>query len=158
VLVEAVPNLTPVRVEMRATTEAAARNALAQSRPIGAAPVAAAPSRAPVPVPPAPAAAFLRPAPRPPLRRRHLWRSLHGPPRPRRRRLRRAPPRGRPLPPRRPSRSGFPPSLANRRRPRRRKTRKRSCASGPSRHRQDGHLRLASTAQTISTLVSEVRR
>ena len=60
VLVEAVPNLTPVRVEMRETTEAAARNVLAQSRPIGAAPIAAAPSRAPVPaavvpVPPVPA-------------------------------------------------------------------------------------------------------
>lgn len=63
VLVEAVPNLTPVRVEMREMTEAAARRSLAQSRPIGAAPFAAAPSRAPVP--PAPAAAV--PAPRAPV-------------------------------------------------------------------------------------------
>ena len=55
VLVEAVPNLTPVRVEMREMPEAAAQRALAQSRPIGAAPLAAAPSRAPVPAPVVPA-------------------------------------------------------------------------------------------------------
>src|SRR5882672_5656698 len=55
VLVEAVPNLTPVRVEMREMPEAAAQRTLAQSRPIGAAPLAAAPSRAAVP--PAAAAA-----------------------------------------------------------------------------------------------------
>jgi opacity protein-like surface antigen len=66
VLVEAVPNLTPVRVEMREMTEAAARRTLAQSRPIGAAPVAAAPSRAPAPVAAAPAVvAPLAAAPRP---------------------------------------------------------------------------------------------
>lgn len=58
VLVEAVPGLTPVRVEMREMTEASARRTLAQSRPAGA--VAAVSPRAPAPAVPAPAA----PAPR----------------------------------------------------------------------------------------------
>jgi outer membrane protein W len=62
VLVEAVPGLTPVRVEMREMTEASARRALAQSRPAAAGAVAAAPPRAPAPAVPAPAA----PAPRAP--------------------------------------------------------------------------------------------
>ena len=73
VLIEAVPGLTPVRVEMRETNEAAARRVLAQSRPaaVGAAappraPAAAAPApRAPAPAAPlaaAPAAAAARPA------------------------------------------------------------------------------------------------
>jgi outer membrane protein with beta-barrel domain len=57
VLVEAVPGLTPVRVEMREMTEASARRALAQSRPAAAGAVAAAPPRAPAPAPRAPAAA-----------------------------------------------------------------------------------------------------
>lgn len=60
VLVEAVPGLTPVRVEMREMNEASARRTLAQSRPAGA--VAAVSPRAPAPVAPAPAA----PAPRVP--------------------------------------------------------------------------------------------
>ncbi len=59
VLVEAVPVLTPVRVEMREMTEALARRVLAQSRPAA---VAAAPPRAAAPAVPAPAA----PAPRAP--------------------------------------------------------------------------------------------
>ena len=63
VLVQAVPNQTPVRVEMREMPEATARPSLAQSRPIGTGPVAA------VPVPRAPAvaaaAAPLAAAPRP---------------------------------------------------------------------------------------------
>jgi outer membrane protein W len=69
VLVEAVPNLTPVRVEMREMTEATARRSLAQSSPIGAAPVAAAPvPRPPVAAAPAlvaPLAAAPRPTPAP---------------------------------------------------------------------------------------------
>jgi opacity protein-like surface antigen len=67
VLIEAVPGMTPVRVEMRQMTEASARRILAQSRPIGAAPAAAAPRAA---VPPAavvaPAAAAPRVAAAPP--------------------------------------------------------------------------------------------
>ena len=67
VLVEAVPGLTPVRVEMREMTEASARRALAQSRPAGA--VAAVSPRAPAPgatAPRAPAAPLAAaPAPRP---------------------------------------------------------------------------------------------
>ena len=66
VLIEAVPGLTPVRVDMRETTEASARRVLAQSRPAGAAPRAAAAPRAPAVVAPlaaAPAAA--PPAPKP---------------------------------------------------------------------------------------------
>jgi hypothetical protein len=89
VLVEAVPGMTPVRVEMREMTEAAARRTLAQSRPAAAgalagaprapaaaavAPLAAAPAvsappkpAAPPPPPrPAPAAAPPKPAPPPP--------------------------------------------------------------------------------------------
>ena len=58
VLVEAVPGATPLRVEMRQMTEAAARRSLAQSSRAGAAPAAAA-------VPRAPAAAAV-PAPRVP--------------------------------------------------------------------------------------------
>jgi opacity protein-like surface antigen len=76
VLVQAVPGATPVRVEMREMTQAAARPVLAQSRPAAgagavpraaaAAPLAAAPAaaaRPPAAVPPPPAA----PAPRPPV-------------------------------------------------------------------------------------------
>lgn len=67
VLVEAVPGLTPVRVEMREMTEASARRALAQSRPAGA--VAAVSPRAPAPGPTAPRAPAAplaaAPAPRP---------------------------------------------------------------------------------------------
>jgi len=61
VLVEAVPGMTPVRVEMREMTEATARRALAQSSPAAAGAIAA--PRAPataapaVPAPRAPAAA-----------------------------------------------------------------------------------------------------
>ena len=63
VLIEAVPGLTPVRVELRQMPDATARRALAQSRPIGSAPAAAAaPAVIAVPRAPAPAPA---PAPRP---------------------------------------------------------------------------------------------
>ena len=62
VLVQAVPGLTPVRVEMREMTQALARSVLAQSRPAAAGAVAAAPPRAPAPAVPAPAA----PVPRAP--------------------------------------------------------------------------------------------
>jgi hypothetical protein len=71
VLIEAVPGLTPVRVEMRETNEAIARRVLAQSRPAAAGAVAAAPLRAPVaPVAPTPrplaaAPAAIAQAPRP---------------------------------------------------------------------------------------------
>jgi outer membrane protein W len=58
VLVEAVPGLAPVRVDMREMTEASARRVLAQSRPAGAAASAA---RAPV------ARAPAAPAPRAPI-------------------------------------------------------------------------------------------
>jgi opacity protein-like surface antigen len=68
VLIQAVPGLTPVRVEMREMTEAVARPVLARSRP--AAPGAAAvPPRAPAaaaPLAAAPAAAARAPAARPP--------------------------------------------------------------------------------------------
>jgi opacity protein-like surface antigen len=66
VLVEAVPGATPLRVEMRQMTEAAARRSLAQSSRAGAAPAAAAVPRAPAAAaaPRAPAAAV--PAPRAP--------------------------------------------------------------------------------------------
>jgi opacity protein-like surface antigen len=47
VLVEAVPGLTPVRVELREMPEANARRAIAQSSPIATAPAAAAVTRAP---------------------------------------------------------------------------------------------------------------
>jgi outer membrane protein W len=68
VLIEAVPGLTPVRVDMRETSEASAHRVLAQSRPAGAAPRAAAapPPRAPAAVAPlaaAPAAAPQAPKP-----------------------------------------------------------------------------------------------
>jgi opacity protein-like surface antigen len=75
VLVQAVPGLTPVRVEMREMTEASARRVLAQSRP-AAGGAAAVPPRAPVaaaPLAAAPAAAARAPAappapaPRPPV-------------------------------------------------------------------------------------------
>ncbi|HKW39285.1 MAG TPA: outer membrane beta-barrel protein [Burkholderiales bacterium] len=69
VLIEAVPGLTPVRVEMREMTEASARRALAQSRPAGGGTAAAAPL-APAPraaaAAPAVAAAASRTAPLPP--------------------------------------------------------------------------------------------
>ena len=62
VLIEAVPGLSPVRVEMRETSEAAASRTLAQSRPAAAGALAAAP-RAPAQVAPvvprAPAAAVV---------------------------------------------------------------------------------------------------
>jgi opacity protein-like surface antigen len=73
VLIEAVPGLTPVRVELRQMPDATARRALAQSSPIGSAPAAAALApRAPAaaapaiiaaPRAPAPAAPAPRPAP-----------------------------------------------------------------------------------------------
>jgi opacity protein-like surface antigen len=64
VLVEAVPGMTPVRVEMRETNEALARRVLAQGRPaaVGAAATAGALAAAPRAAAPAPAA----PAPRAP--------------------------------------------------------------------------------------------
>jgi opacity protein-like surface antigen len=85
VLVEAVPGLTPVRVELREMPEANARRVLAQSRPaaggaaavpprapVAAAPLAAAPAAAArAPVAPAPAAAPKPPkAPPPPAPQR----------------------------------------------------------------------------------------
>jgi opacity protein-like surface antigen len=63
VLIEAVPGLVPVRVDMREMTEASARRALSQSRPAAGGavaavqPRAAAPAPAPAPAPRAPAAA-----------------------------------------------------------------------------------------------------
>ena len=60
VLVEAVPGLTPLRVEMRQMPEANARRALAQSRPIGTAPAAAAAPRAPLAAAPAVVAPVIR--------------------------------------------------------------------------------------------------
>ena len=74
VLVQAVPGLTPLRVEMREMTEASARRVLAQTRP-AAGGAAAVPPRAPVAAAPlaaapaarAPAAAPPAPAPRPPV-------------------------------------------------------------------------------------------
>jgi opacity protein-like surface antigen len=66
VLIEAVPGLTPVRVDLRQMPDAAARRALAQSRPIGSAPAAAAaPAVIAAPRAPAPAAPAPEPAPRP---------------------------------------------------------------------------------------------
>jgi outer membrane protein W len=69
VLIEAVPGLTPVRVEMREMTEGSARRALAQSRPAGGGTAAAAPL-APAPrgaaAAPAAAVAASRAAPLPP--------------------------------------------------------------------------------------------
>jgi len=56
VLIEAVPGLTPVRVEMREMNETSARRILAQSRPAAAGAVAAVP-RAPAPAAAAPLAA-----------------------------------------------------------------------------------------------------
>jgi opacity protein-like surface antigen len=82
VLVEAIPGLTPVRVDLRETNEAFARRALSQSRPAaagagvaaaaGAGVAAAAPRAAPAPAPAAPAprapaAAPARAQPAPPL-------------------------------------------------------------------------------------------
>jgi hypothetical protein len=89
VLVEAVPGLSPVRVEMREMTQASAQRALAQTRPAGAgaaaaagapaprapaaavaaAPLAAAPPPKPAaPPPPVQQAQPVRPAPPPPPR------------------------------------------------------------------------------------------
>lgn len=51
VLIEAVPGLSPVRVEMREMTEASARRVLAQSRPAGATAAAAPRAAAAVPAP-----------------------------------------------------------------------------------------------------------
>jgi opacity protein-like surface antigen len=68
VLIQAVPGLTPLRVEMREMNEASARSVLAQSRP-AAGGAAAAPPRAPVAAAPlavAPAAAARAPAAAPP--------------------------------------------------------------------------------------------
>lgn len=72
VLIEAVPGLSPVRVEMREMTEASARRVLAQSRPAGAAAgaapraTAAAPAPRSVVAPAVPlAAAASAPPPRP---------------------------------------------------------------------------------------------
>src|SRR5882672_6128764 len=77
VLVEAVPGLTPVRVEMREMNEASARRILAQSRPAAAGALAVVPPRVPAPAAPAAPApraavaplavapAVIAPAPRP---------------------------------------------------------------------------------------------
>ena len=67
VLIEAVPGLTPVRVEMREMNEASARRILAKSHPAAAGAAAAVPPRAPVapaaPAPRAPAVIPLAAAP-----------------------------------------------------------------------------------------------
>ena len=78
VLIEAVPGLTPVRVEMREMNEASARRVLAQSRPAAAGAVAAVVPRAPAPVAPAPAA----PAPRAPAAAAAVPLAAAPPPRP----------------------------------------------------------------------------
>jgi hypothetical protein len=84
VLVEALASITPVRVDMREMTEAAARRALAQSRAAGAGVVAAAPPRTP---------AQAAPAPRPPAAAAAAPLAAAPPPRPA------APPPPKPAPP-----------------------------------------------------------
>ncbi|HXZ55245.1 MAG TPA: outer membrane beta-barrel protein [Burkholderiales bacterium] len=64
VLIEAVPGLAPVRVDMREMSEASARRVLAQSRPAAAGPAAV--TRAPAAAPPAAAPRPPRPAAPPP--------------------------------------------------------------------------------------------